>query len=86
MRHMAKCNSSVSPAVDEAVCHYTSLGGVLTEPHPFGRDRLDGYTLIPQIRCQLFEEKCPSFDAFPCSVNRITEQLPQCLSDTFFTQ
>ena len=55
-------NISALPSVAEALRHYTSLGGTLTEPHPFGSDPLEGNPSLKQVRQDLFKERFPSFE------------------------
>ena len=58
----AHVNPAVLPLVGDAFQHYTSLGGTLTEPHPFGQDPLEGKTHLQQIRHDVFTEKYNSFN------------------------
>ena len=60
----AHVNQAVLPYVDDAFQCYTSLGGSLTEPHPFGCDPLEGNTHLQQIRHDVFFEKYNTFDPF----------------------
>ena len=50
------------PTVMEAFNEYTTLGGILTEPHPFGKDPLENSPAFKQIRQDLFKERLPSLE------------------------
>ena len=65
----AKVNIATLPSVEEAVHQYTSLGGTLTEPHPFGCDPLYGNAHLQQIHHTLFFQKCTFDSIFHAIVN-----------------
>ena len=67
---MAQVDPGSLPSVSAAYQHYTSLGGILTEPHGFGVDPLEGIEHLKQVRRDLFKEKFPTFDPlFSSTVN-----------------
>ena len=59
---MAQVDPGSLPSVAAAYQHYTSLGGILTEPHGFGVDPLEGIEHFKQVHRDLFKEKVPTFD------------------------
>ena len=65
---VAPVNSSALPTVQDALRHYNSLGGALTEPHTFGDDPLNSNQRLQQIRQDLFKERFPSFESLFSSV------------------